>query len=223
MSKYYAVKSGYIPGIYTSWDECKTQVNGYKGAIYKSFKTKQEAEQYLNSQDNILINSVTQNTQNITKNNNNITQNDTVKKLDNIDLLVYTDGSCKDRVGGYGVVFIQNDNITEYHGHLPAPCTNQIAELTAIKIALTHVTVDKIHIISDSMYCIDCFTKYIKTWKRNGFMTTEKKPVKNQQLIKDIDALMQNKIVTFQHVYSHRGEYYNEMVDQLAEKGRLNL
>lgn len=216
MSKYYAVKNGVVPGIYTSWDACKTQVNGYKGAVYKSFKTNQEAEQYLN--DN-----VKDNTQNITKNNNVTPKNNNVKKLDDIDLLVYTDGSCKDSVGGYGVVFIQNDNITEYHGHLPAPCTNQIAELTAIKVALTNTNEDKIHIISDSMYCIDCFTKYIKTWKRNGFMTTEKKPVKNQQLIKDIDALMQNKIVTFEHVYSHRGEYYNEMVDQLAEKGRLNI
>ncbi|MBO6115302.1 MAG: ribonuclease H family protein [Lachnospiraceae bacterium] len=46
MSKYYAVKVGKIPGIYLSWDECKENVNGFPGAIYKSFKTIEEAEAY---------------------------------------------------------------------------------------------------------------------------------------------------------------------------------
>lgn len=47
--KYYAVKIGVNPGIYTTWDECKEQINGFSGAKYKSFKTEQEAQQYLNS------------------------------------------------------------------------------------------------------------------------------------------------------------------------------
>lgn len=250
MSKYYAVKNGVKPGIYTSWNECKLQVDGYKGAIYKSFKTHTEAEDFVNNgptvknknihnnihnihniHNNIHNNNIHNNNNNNVKNNNiqkNNQKNNTQKNnvninLDDIDLLIYTDGSYKDNVGGYGVVIIQNNNIKEYYGHLPAPCTNQVAELTAIKIALTNVINNtKIHIRSDSMYSIDCFTKYIKTWKKNGFITTEKKPVKNQQLIKDIDALMEGKQITFEHVYSHRGEYYNEMVDQLAEKGRLN-
>jgi ribonuclease HI len=210
MSKYYAVKNGVKPGIYNSWPECKSQVDGYKGAIYKSFKTHTEAEDFVN-------NGTIKNIQKI----NNI-QNKNIKLYD-IDLLIYTDGSYKDNVGGYGVVIIENNNIKEYYGHIVAPCTNQVAELTAIKVALSNIGNNtKVHIRSDSMYSIDCFTKYIKTWKKNGFITTEKKPVKNQQLIKDIDALMEGKQITFEHVYSHRGEYYNEMVDQLAEKGRLN-
>ena len=51
--KYYAVKSGYIPGIYKSWDDCKKQTDGFSGAIYKSFKTKEEAEAFLGSSTNI--------------------------------------------------------------------------------------------------------------------------------------------------------------------------
>jgi ribonuclease HI len=47
--KYYAVKIGINPGIYTSWEECKEEINGFSGAKYKSFKTEQEAQQYLNS------------------------------------------------------------------------------------------------------------------------------------------------------------------------------
>ena len=46
--KYYAVKKGCIPGIYTTWEECKKQVSGYKGAQYKSFPTREEAENYIN-------------------------------------------------------------------------------------------------------------------------------------------------------------------------------
>lgn len=51
--KYYAVKAGYIPGIYKSWDDCKKQTDGFSGAIYKSFKTKEEAEAFLGSSTNI--------------------------------------------------------------------------------------------------------------------------------------------------------------------------
>jgi ribonuclease HI len=233
MSKYYAVKKGNNVGIYTSWDEAKIQVNGYKGAVYKSFKTHAEAEHFMDNITNVSNNVIPYNVipYNVINNKtnkdvpNNIINNKNNIVPDNIDLLIYTDGSCKDNIGGYGVVIItiqENNNIKEYYGHLPSPCTNQIAELTAIKIALLNAS-GRIHIRSDSMYSIDCFTKYIKVWKRNGFMTTKKEPVKNQQLIKDIDVLMQNNNVTFEHVYSHRGEYYNEMVDRLAEKGRLQL
>ena len=45
--KYYAVKNGYHPGIYTSWDDCKKEVDGFKGAKFKSFATKEEAEEFI--------------------------------------------------------------------------------------------------------------------------------------------------------------------------------
>ena len=46
--KYYGVKKGLVPGVYTSWDECKAQVDGFSGAEYKSFKTEAEAHDYVN-------------------------------------------------------------------------------------------------------------------------------------------------------------------------------
>lgn len=52
MSKFYAVKIGRNPGIYNSWSECQQQVNGFKGAIFKSFKTKEEADNFINGEDN---------------------------------------------------------------------------------------------------------------------------------------------------------------------------
>ena len=47
-SKYYAVKKGKVPGIYLNWNDCKAMVDGYPGAVYKSFKTIEEAEKFIN-------------------------------------------------------------------------------------------------------------------------------------------------------------------------------
>ena len=49
-SKYYAVKKGKVPGIYLNWNDCKAMVDGYPGAVYKSFKTIEEAEKFINGE-----------------------------------------------------------------------------------------------------------------------------------------------------------------------------
>ena len=55
MGKYYAVKKGRKTGIFLTWAECELQVKGFKGALYKSFKTQEEANDYLNEQKNQLM------------------------------------------------------------------------------------------------------------------------------------------------------------------------
>lgn len=55
MAKYYAVKKGKNPGIYNTWDECKAQVDGFSGAVYKSFKTKDEAENFIQEKKKKLL------------------------------------------------------------------------------------------------------------------------------------------------------------------------
>ena len=52
--KYYAVRAGRTPGIYTNWDACKAQVDGYSGAVYKSFKILSEAEDFINDQKQVV-------------------------------------------------------------------------------------------------------------------------------------------------------------------------
>ena len=204
--KYYAVKQGLTPNvIYTDWETTKKQITNFKGAVYKSFKTREEAEMYLE--------------------NKNV-----IKVIDHINVLVYTDGSCIDNIGGYGVCIIQNPMVDvtlntcqTYHGKVPyTPCTNNIAELYAIYIALKQLKKhDKILIKSDSKYSIDALTKYITNWKRNGFMTAKKEPVKNKALLLEIDALLTTfTCIQFEHVYGHNNEYYNEQVDKLANQGR---
>lgn len=233
MSKFYAVKNGHEVGIFSTWPECQKQVNGFKGAKYKSFKTRKEAEQYLKTSD-------LQNQSNHQILNINITEQLDEKskkqfgKVDdaflidqNIDVLIYTDGSSKDKKGGYGIVTLQlNNKYKEYCGYVPmSECTNQIAELYAIYYSLLLLTQQDINknilIRSDSLYSIKCLTEYIYIWEKNGYKTSKGGPVQNLDLIlKCIQILKIFKNVQFEHVYSHEGEYYNEIVDKLANQGR---
>jgi len=242
--KYYAVKNGIKPGIYTDWGTAKCNVIGYKNAVYKSFKTHEDALLYINdinikndkNDKNDIKNDKNdkndiKNDKNDIKNDKNDIKNDKNDKNNkndykNINILAYTDGSCKNKIGGFGLVLILNPNlkpvILEDSGPISYPCTNIIAEIYAINKVLTHLlpySHDSIMIRTDSQYSIDCFTIYIKNWLKNGFMTVDKKPVKNQKLIMDTyHLLIQFKNLEFEHVYSHEGEYYNEMVDKLAKQ-----
>lgn len=206
MSKYYAIKNGKIPGIYTDWETAKLQINQYKGAVYKSFKTKKEAEAFMGHDVHHVINISSP-----------------------IDILVYTDGSCKNQIGGYGIVIInkpvtdvRNNIHNEYYGYIPNPCTNQIAELYAIYQALLLLEDYKdLHILikSDSEYSINCLTKFIYKWEKNNYQTLNNETIKNKDLIVTIFNLLKTfDHLQFEHVYSHCNEYYNEIVDLLAKK-----
>ena len=89
MAKFYAVKEGKKPGIYMSWDECKEQVNGYSGAVYKSFTSEDEAKAFIGKE---------------------------VKKVsDDLTLLAYVDGSynIKTKEYGYGCVLIEGQQVIQ--------------------------------------------------------------------------------------------------------------
>ena len=97
MSKFYAVKIGKNPGIYNSWSECQQQVNGFKGAIFKSFKTKEEADNFINGEDNKKVASI-----------DNLNENECV---------AYVDGSFKKDTGEYsfGCVLFHNGKIDKFN------------------------------------------------------------------------------------------------------------
>lgn len=193
--KYYVVRVGRNPGIYTNWKECESQVKGFSGADYKSFKTKIEAEEYLKREKKLISNSSGKTT-------------------------IYTDGSCIDQIGGYGFIYIDED-ILPICGRVPIdPCTNQKAELYAIYKAIQFTNSSKIHIYTDSMYSINCLTEWYKKWELNGWKTSGGKDVENQGLIKDILRLKQYKDIRFFHVKAHNGDEYNEWADRLANMGR---
>ncbi|KAA8826678.1 ribonuclease HI [Bifidobacterium reuteri] len=97
--------------------------------------------------------------------------------------------------------------------------TNQIGELCAVLEALrAHPGEEPLLIESDSQYAINCSTTWVKGWKRNGWKNSQKKPVKNVELIKAIDAEISKRPgpVSFKWVKGHAGDEGNELVDELA-------
>ncbi|WP_420829183.1 ribonuclease H family protein [Bifidobacterium pongonis] len=97
--------------------------------------------------------------------------------------------------------------------------TNQIGELCAVLEALrAHPGAEPLLIESDSQYAINCSTKWVKGWKKNGWKNSQKKPVKNAELIKAIDAEIAKREgpVDFRWVKGHAGNAGNELVDELA-------
>ncbi|WP_240541466.1 ribonuclease H family protein [Bifidobacterium santillanense] len=97
--------------------------------------------------------------------------------------------------------------------------TNQIGELCAVLQALrAHPGPEHLIIESDSQYAINCSTKWLKGWKKNGWRNSQKKPVKNAEVIKAIDAEITKRPgkVDFKWVKGHAGNAGNELVDELA-------
>jgi ribonuclease HI len=149
--------------------------------------------------------------------------------------LTYTDGSFKknSKEASYGVVKILNEDANglfeefteknylhkELSGKIPEG-TNNIGELTAIKVAIENFD-DKRYqvIISDSEYGIKCFREWYYNWKDNGFKNYAKKQISNIDLIKDIFNKMteSGKIVFFKWVKGHSKKTFNELCDELAK------
>ncbi len=235
MSKYYAVANGYQTGIFRTWEETKPLVNGYSGAKYKSFKTLEEAQQYLNgTTPDKVTNPLYSNT------NGSVPPKPAVSNLlakdifgqDNRVIIAYTDGSCVNQVGGYGYLVIRNNKISPVCGKVPTnPCTNQIAELYAIYSVIFHILQyhkdeivrDGVIIYTDSKYSMGCLTTWYHNWKRNGWINSKGQPVANKELIQAILQISVGLKIIYHHVKAHNGDQYNEWADRLANDGRRKV
>jgi len=144
--------------------------------------------------------------------------------------VVYVDGCClgqnqlqvlEDRRAGIGVFWGPGDerNIAE---RLWGDQTNQRAELWAairgVQSAL-EMGLEQVEVRTDSSYVVKGITSWIVTWRRNGYLTSTKKPVKNADLFKLLDKLNQAMDITWVHVAGHCGIYGNENADNLAKLG----
>lgn len=211
MSAYYAVRKGRIPGIYHTWDECKTQVYRYPGAQYKKFPDITAAQVYMTEKNLHPAPYISEKK-----------DADLKASFPSSDIICYTDGSCSQKRGGYGYLYIQNQEQFEGHGPLPwHPCTNQQAELYAIYKLLDDTKIDNLLIHTDSAYSIGCLTIWYHNWIKNGWITSQGHPVENKLLIENILQLMTNRKVQFKHVKGHSGNIFNERCDQLANQGRI--
>ena len=136
---------------------------------------------------------------------------------DNI-IHIHTDGACSGNPGpgGWGAILHWNGHEKELSG-AEADTTNNRMELTAAIASLEALKRrSKVRLVTDSTYVRDGVTKWIHGWKRNGWKTAAKKPVKNDDLWKRLDAIASKHDVTWEWVKGHAGHPENERADQLA-------
>ena len=134
---------------------------------------------------------------------------------------VYADGACKGNPGpgGWGVLLIEGDRERELHGGEPATTNNRM-ELTAVIRALEALPHgSRVRLYTDSQYVQKGMTEWLASWKRRGWRTADKKPVKNDDLWKHLDELARNHKVEWHWVRGHDGHPGNERADALANKG----
>ncbi|MDA8678411.1 ribonuclease HI [Luminiphilus sp.] len=137
----------------------------------------------------------------------------------------YTDGACSGNPGpgGWGVVLQFGDHERELKGG-ESDTTNNRMELTAAIEALKALK-EPCHIAltTDSTYVKDGITKWLSNWKRNGWKTAAKKPVKNQDLWQQLEDCVAQHTVEWLWVKGHSGHPENERADTLANEGMSAL
>ncbi|MET0104616.1 MAG: ribonuclease HI [Sedimenticola sp.] len=134
---------------------------------------------------------------------------------------IFTDGACRGNPGpgGWGALLRYKGKEKELFGG-EAETTNNRMELAAVINALKALTRStQVRITTDSQYVKNGINQWIHNWKRNGWKTAAKKPVKNEDLWRELDALVAQHDVEWAWVKGHSGHPENELADTLANKG----
>ena len=134
---------------------------------------------------------------------------------------IYTDGACRGNPGpgGWGVVLEWGDHRRTLHGG-ELETTNNRMELTAAIEALNALTRPcEVLLHTDSKYVMDGIGSWMPNWKKRGWKTASKKPVKNQDLWQALDEAQSRHDVTWKWVKGHSGNDGNEEADRLANLG----
>lgn len=134
---------------------------------------------------------------------------------------IYTDGACSGNPGpgGWGVVMRFGDAEKELKGGT-AETTNNRMELTAAIEALNALKRPcQVELHTDSVYVKDGITQWISRWKRNGWRTAARKPVKNADLWQSLEEALERHEISWHWVKGHAGHPDNERADELAREG----
>lgn len=141
------------------------------------------------------------------------------QKFERVD--AYTDGACSGNPGpgGWGVLLRHDKGEKELMGGAADTTNNRMEMMAAIEALRALKRPCDLHIHTDSVYLRDGITKWIHGWKRNGWRTAAKKPVKNRDLWEQLDVLLADQHVTWHWVKGHAGHPENERADALANRG----
>ncbi len=136
-------------------------------------------------------------------------------------VIIHTDGACSGNPGpgGWGAILQYGDKRRELSGGAPLTTNNKMELTAAIEAlnALTRACTVELH--TDSQYVKNGVQSWIHGWKKNGWQTADKKPVKNLELWQALDAASQRHTITWRWVKGHAGHDLNERADQLANEG----
>ena len=190
MAKYYAVKKGYKPGIYTSWDECKKQVEKFSGAVYKSFTSLEDAKNFIKLEE---------------------------EKIVDYGLIAYVDGSynIKTKEYGFGCILIEGQKVIKElsgKGDKEALVSMRnvageiLGSLAAMKFALEN---------GYPGVCIYYDYEGIEKWA-NGLWRANKIGTQNYQKL--VNEYRKKINISFIKVLAHSGDFFNERADKLAKK-----
>jgi ribonuclease HI len=133
---------------------------------------------------------------------------------------IWTDGACSGNPGpgGWGAVLRYGETEKELSGGEAATTNNRMELMAAIRALEALKGRVKVTLHTDSKYVMDGVTKWIHGWKKNGWKTADKKPVKNDDLWKRLDAAREKHDVTWKWVKGHADDVMNHRADDLARK-----
>ncbi len=218
--KYYAIAVGRKPGIYQKWSEAELQVKGFKGAKFKGFYTKSEAENWL---QNPVYQAVGQRSHAKVKKNKSKSEKSSAgvdQTPKQGEITIYTDGGSINNPGpgGYGVVIVQNDDYSEFSGGYSLTTNNRM-ELMGCIVALGKLTTtDKpVALYSDSSYVVNGIKKgWAAKWRENNWLKSDRRPALNADLWAELLNLVEKFNISFNWVKGHAGNPLNERCDELA-------
>ncbi len=134
---------------------------------------------------------------------------------------IWTDGACSGNPGpgGWGALLVSGEHRKEMFGGEKETTNNQMELRAAIEALNALKSASKVTLHTDSTYVKDGLTKWIHGWKKNGWKTAAKKPVKNKELWQALEAACQRHEMTWKWVKGHNGDPGNERADELARLG----
>lgn len=134
---------------------------------------------------------------------------------------IFTDGACSGNPGpgGWGAILRWKGHEKELYGGEMATTNNRMELMAAIRALESLKRASRVALYTDSTYVRDGITSWIHGWKRNGWKTAAKKPVKNEDLWRRLDEAISAHEVDWHWVRGHAGHPENERADELARQG----